>query len=281
MGIHHLTEMTWVEVDALDKAKSMVLLPISPIEEHGPHLPLGTDLFAATDMASEAARLVDASGQGYEMVLAPPIPLGCSATTADFPGTISLRGSTIYQVVTDVLTSLTDAGFAYIAITNHHLDPVHMKAILKAVDEVAVRSKALIFESASRIHYSGTHSDEYEQGMKMGVDMEKEVHAEIRETSFVLHRYPQLVKTAYQRLSPVHVDIKAEMKKGRRTFRQMGADQGYIGSPHLATESMGKLHLEEGARRIADLIVAAMRNESLPAIRPEVRHFLDNHVQLD
>ena len=281
MGVHELLEMSWVDVEGLDKARSIVLVPISPIEEHGPHLPLGTDLYGATDMACEAARMVDATHPGYEIVLAPPIPLGCTAATADFPGTVSLRGTILHGVVVDVCTALVDAGFINIAITNHHLDPVHMKAILEAIDQVAAESKARIFETASRIHYSGAHTEEHQAVQDMGVDIQREVHAEIRETSFVLHRYPHLVKADYKKLPPVFVDIKAGMKNGHRTFRQMGVENGYIGSPHLAAESLGRLHLEEGARLIADLMLAALRNDPMPAINPGIQAFLDEQVNLD
>jgi creatinine amidohydrolase len=280
MAVHELMEMTWTEVDQMDKHRSMVLVPISPVEEHGPHLPLGTDLYGAAEMARMAAQRVDKMGLGYQIVLVPAIPLGCSMSTADFPGTLSVRGQTLRAVVLDVLMSLTEAGFRYLAVTNHHLDPEHMKAILMAVEEVSTRTRAVVFETASRIHYSGTKSREHQHGSEMGIDMEREVHADVRETSFVLHRYPHLVRDIYGQLPPVFVDMKAEMKKGRYTFKQMGAAQGYIGSPHLATEAMGRLHLDEGARLIADLILAAMRHEPLPAIQPAIRNWLDNQVRL-
>lgn len=281
MSIYTLNEMTWVEVDELDKQKSIVQVPISPIEEHGPHLPLGTDIFGATDMAREAARRVDGMNLGYHLVLAPPIPLGCSASTADFPGTISLRGQTLYNVILDVCTALTQAGFIRIAITNHHLDLVHMKAILTAAREASTRFNAHVFETASHIHYSGMKTEEDKLGRQMGVDMQREVHADVRETSYMLHGYPHLVKKDFDRLAPVFVDIRAEMKKGLHTFKQMGASQGYIGSPHRASRELGRLHLEEGGRLVADLILSAMRDEPLPAVNPAIMKFLDEHVQLD
>jgi hypothetical protein len=47
-------ELNWKELDALDREKTIFFLPISPMEEHGPHLSLGTDLFSARDAAAEA-----------------------------------------------------------------------------------------------------------------------------------------------------------------------------------------------------------------------------------
>jgi creatinine amidohydrolase len=281
MGIYKLSEMTWVDVEELDKQKSIVLVPVSPIEEHGPHLPLGTDLFGATDMAREAARRINEMNLGYHMVLAPPIPLGCSDTTADFPGTISLRGQTLYNVVLDVCTALTNAGFIRVAITNHHLDLVHMKAMLLAAEDASERSNAHVFETAGYIFYGGMATEEDQFIREMGIDTRREVHADVRETSFILHGYPHLVKKDFDQMEPVLFDIRAKIKEGLRTFKQMGAGLGYIGSPHRASEALGRLHLEEGARLVADLILRAMRNEPMPAFNPTMKKILDEHVRLD
>ena len=281
MSIHKLVEMTWVEVEQLDKQTSVVILPLSPVEEHGPHLPLGTDLFGAADMAEWAARRIEDQELGYHIVLAPAIPLGCTAVTADFPGTISLRGQTLYHVVQDVCTALTEAGFIYLAITNHHLDSVHMKAILSAAEQVASRTGAHILETASCLHYTGLKTEEDETGTKMGLDMEKEIHAEVRETSYISYRYPHLVKGDVSKMDSVFINVREEAKKGRRSFKEMGARQGYIGSPQHATEAFGRLHLEDGSRLIADLILKLLQGKPLPEIHPAIRKFLEKHVMLD
>lgn len=87
--IHYLSDLSWVEVEALNKDQTCVLVPLSPIEEHGPHLPLGTDIFGARDIAELAARNCCADNPEVQLVLTPFIPLGCAGITADFPSTIS------------------------------------------------------------------------------------------------------------------------------------------------------------------------------------------------
>ena len=282
MNIHRLEEMTWMELDHLNKAHTVFWIPISPIEEHGPHLPLGTDLWGARDVAELAAGMLIEAVEGLHAVLAPAIPLGGCRITADFPGTISVRGSTLSRVVTDVCDSLAIHGFRYIVIANHHLDPVHMKAILSAIDALVARHPDLrITEVMSRVVYAGVETEETHQGSVMGLDMNREVHADVRETAFIRYRYPHLYKPQTTPLPPVLIDVASGIRKGLTTFRQMGAKMGYLGTPEAATEALGRLHLEENARLAADLAIRLVRGEALPEIPLNIKTFLDKHVQLD
>lgn len=281
MGIAKLEEMTWIEVDRLDKNNAIALVPISPIEEHGPHLPLGTDLFGARDIASLAAQQAVSHDPQLEVVITPSIPLGASGSTADFPGTISLRGTTLKAVVLDVCNALAGHGFRNILIFNHHMDPVHMKAILDAVDAVSAAYDLRIAELLSRIYYAGIESEEDRYVRSMGLEMEKEIHADAKETAYIAYRYPELVKVDPQTLPAVHIDVRDKYSKGMKTFKAMGAQMGYIGSPSAATKSLGQLHLENGARLAAELIGKMMKGDPLPEISPKMKHILKNQIQLD
>lgn len=281
MTFKKLDEMSWVEVESLNKDKTVIFVPIGPVEEHGPHLPLGTDFFAARDIAELAAHYVNQQDDTVHTVVAPVIPVGCSQTAADFPGTISVRGTTLARLVVDVCTSLLKHGFRYMVITNHHLEPVHVKAILTAIQEVSSQHDVSIIETASIIAYSGLHTEENQQGMEMGLDMQREIHADVRETSFVKYQYPNLIKGDVTQLSPVLIDIDAALRKGCSTFKEMGAREGYLGTPSKATEEYGRLHLEEGARLTADLALKLINGEPLPEMNTKMKYILDSHVTLD
>ena len=54
-----LEELNWKQIDAFDRKKTVFFLPISPLEEHGPHLPVGTDYLTARDAATEAIKLLN------------------------------------------------------------------------------------------------------------------------------------------------------------------------------------------------------------------------------
>lgn len=280
MDLLRLLEMTWVEVGELNPDQTLIFVPISPIEEHGPHLPLGTDIFGAADIAEKAARMIGEEDPQLQAVLAPPIPLGCSDITADFPGTLSLKGTTLCALVEDFCSALVKSGFKNIIITNHHLDPVHLKAILTAIEGVASRHDVRIIENIGRIVYSGMEREEIRQGRAMGLNMHTEIHADVRETSFIMHGYPHLIKTDPENLPPVPIDVREGMKKGCKTFKEMGADQGYIGTPALASASYGQLHLEEIARLTADLAMKLINGDELPEIDPHMKKFLETRIRL-
>jgi creatinine amidohydrolase len=281
MGFQKLDEMSWVEIESLNKDKAIIFLPIGPVEEHGPHLPLGTDFFAARDIAELAAHYVNQQDAAVHTVVAPVIPLGCSQITADFPGTISVRGTTLARLVVDICTSLVRQGFRSIVITNHHLEPMHVKAILTAIQEVSSHHEVRIIETASIIAYSDLHTEETQKGLAMGLDMKREIHADVRETSFVKYRYPHLIKGDVTQLPPVLIDIDAAFRKGCSTFKEMGAQEGYLGTPSMSTEEYGRLHLEEGARLTADLALKLLHGEQLPEMNAKMKYVLDSHVTLD
>jgi creatinine amidohydrolase len=280
LSIHQLTEMSWVELAAMDKDNAFVLLPLSPVEEHGPHLPLGTDIFGAHEIAQMAAKYVSAKDATLQAIMAPDLPLGCSSITADFPGTISLRGTTLYNLIVDFCSGLAESGFKYIIIVNHHLDPVHLKAILEAIEMVCGRFGVKIIETAGRIHYSGIALHEVSRSEELGLSIKTEIHADIRETSFIQYRYPHLIKQKLEELAAVHIDIVLGMKKGLTTFKAMGADQGYIGTPSLASAALGKIHLEEQAQIVADMIINLISGQPLPEMSSGMRNYLKNKVKL-
>jgi creatinine amidohydrolase len=281
MSFYRLEEMSWLEVEGLDRDKTVLFIPMGPLEEHGTHLPLGTDIFGARDMGELAAHYVIEEDPTLEAVLVPAVPLGCSQVTADFPGTITLRGTTFVRVIVEMCASLARHGFRYMVLCNHHLDPVHVKALLTAITEVTSLYNVKIIEPASTIVYSNLNSKAVQYGSEMGMDMRQEIHADVKETSYITYRYPHLVKGDVDQLPPVFVDINEGIRKGHATFKQMGVQAGYIGTPAKATEEYGRLYLEEGARLMADFALKLIRGEKLPEMNEKMRSVFDAHVTLD
>ena len=229
--IFKLDRITWMELDRLDRARTLILIPISPLEEHGPHLPIGTDVMAAVDIAEQTAEQLADQAPEHAVVLSPAVPLGCAAITADFPGTLSLRGTTLKNVVVDICQAWVRHGFQYLLLCNHHLDPIHMKAILWAIDEVQAHHGVHIAETMSRSIYAGLENEAVTRGQAMGLDMRFEIHADAKETAYMRYRRPELFKPDAAPLDPVLIDVRKGMQGGHRTFKQMGAKLGYIGSP--------------------------------------------------
>jgi creatinine amidohydrolase len=108
-----LVEMTWPEVaDRLTTDKS-IIMPIGSVEQHGPMGLIGTDAMCAEAVAQRAGELGG-------MLVGPTLSLGMAQSHLAFPGTISLRPSTLIAVVRDVVASLSNAGFTHILFLNGH-----------------------------------------------------------------------------------------------------------------------------------------------------------------
>ncbi len=112
MEKHALYKMTWKEVEEAFAKDPVVLIPMGSTEQQGIHSLTG-DYLAAEEIAKRTA---EASGAYY----IPVIPFGCSEYFRCFPGTISLRPSTVEAVITDVVQSLTEHGVTKIFFINGH-----------------------------------------------------------------------------------------------------------------------------------------------------------------
>ena len=126
-----------------------------------------------------------------------------------------------------------------------------------------------IYEPAGNIIYGDESLLDGRIFEKTGLDRKYEVHADVVETSHMLYRYPHLVKDNYPSLAPFKVDITQQMRKGNRTFKKMGSKNGHLGSPSLANAELGKIHLEDGARLLAECAFKLHRGEPLPPWLPK------------
>jgi creatinine amidohydrolase len=271
MGIFEIERMTCVEIDSLDRKKTIVFLPLSPIEEHGPHLPVGTDFFAVMDISRLAIPLVEKADPSLNCLLHPGIPLGCVDITRDFPGTISLKGNTLREVVYAIAASFAQHGFRYLIIVNHHYDLYHMKAISLAINKARKKLNILLFEPLGTSFFASQPEMASPLSGEKEFNLDREGHAEFEETSYILYRYPELVKGSWRDLPPVYVDLVKQYLLGRRTLKKMGAKQGYVGTPAKATVEYGQSYLEVQAQKVAEGALKLYRGDDLPQIALKIR----------
>jgi creatinine amidohydrolase len=116
--------------------KGLLIIPVGVTEAHGPHLPLKTDLLQAEVTARELAPKVDA-------LVAPSFAYGACPGTNQFPGTISIRLSTLSSLTEDVLEEYYRHGFRKILLLSGHGTGAHMAALRDGAGRVASNHKAL------------------------------------------------------------------------------------------------------------------------------------------
>ncbi|HYM12871.1 MAG TPA: creatininase family protein [Bryobacterales bacterium] len=100
-----------------EAGESLVVMPIGATEQHGPHLPAGTDVFAVEAVAREAA--AQASAQ-IPVVVTPTLPFGSSHHHFVFGATMSLSTETYFRVLCELIESLITDGFTRIFLVNGH-----------------------------------------------------------------------------------------------------------------------------------------------------------------
>lgn len=102
---------SWPDVAAHLAQHPIAVLPFGALEAHGPHLPLGTDTATAAELARRLAERLDA-------VLLPPIHYGDTWNTAGYPGTVSLRPSTVTAIAEDVGRAVAASGARLLVVVN-------------------------------------------------------------------------------------------------------------------------------------------------------------------
>src|SRR5919197_3232944 len=123
-----LAERTWREAARLAAdPRSVVLLPLGAIEQHGPHLPLLVDWLGAEQLARRVAPHLRHAG--FRPVVLPGLPYGVSPLARGFAGTIGLSARTLVTVVTEILAALAAQGFRRFVLANYQADPGHLAAM--------------------------------------------------------------------------------------------------------------------------------------------------------
>ncbi len=238
--------------------RALVILPVGVVEEHGAHLPLALDSFAAEAYAASAAPHLEE--QGYEVVIAPTINYGVARAAIDFPGTLSLEPHTLKSMVIDIGRSLARHGFERQVILNGHRDLQHMKALDDA-------KATLIGERIARVLCVGFAHDPlvtaacYRDGVKhlyRSARPDREGHGGESETSVALHAFADLVKKeVIGELGPnFDYDVEA-FRNETQDYGSLTGGRGYFGAPKAASAETGRQLISIRGHNIAQVILKA------------------------
>lgn len=109
----NLHTATWPEVEAYLTEKTAIIIPIGSTEQHGPTGLMGTDVICAELIANEA-------GKSAQVMVGPTFNVGMAQHHMAFPGSMTLRPTTMIAAVRDWITSLTKHGFTHFYFLNGH-----------------------------------------------------------------------------------------------------------------------------------------------------------------
>lgn len=251
--ILYLEELTYEDVERLDKEKVFIFLPMGPVEAHGPHLPLGVDINGAIHTTKMAATKV--AQKGYQPVIAPTMPYTLADVAMPFAGTITLSENTIRSFLLDFANSVAKHGFKKVVVFCHHGERKNFYALCDAAEQAEEFGiKVLI----SRVLIDGMRKL---GGILKGEHPHLDFHAGESETALYLWKHPELVrKDIAATLPPNWSNIREKFKEGKKDFVEAGGLLGYFGAPALATVETGKKVYEQMATHLADEVEKFLRN---------------------
>jgi creatinine amidohydrolase len=232
-------ELTQPEIAAQLARNPLVIFPAGSVEQHGPHLPSGTDIFASIAIGEAVAQRMDA-------LVLPACPFGVTPMHMPFEGTITLTPETYMRVLTEVCVSTAKHGAKYLLILNWH--------------EGNIPSLAIAAEALHREHGMAVLTVQacYVAAELFGAEMGGLTHGGEIEAHAVLAFRPDLVHLDRIEYSSAH-DHGRKWDKLRRTRAYQPvltdirtiAPTGWYGAPEHATVDKGKRMLEAIADAIA------------------------------
>ena len=269
MSVRLLEEMSTPGLDALDRARTVVVLTVSPLEEHGPHLPIGVDAIAARHFAEALSERLTAARPGWTALLAPTLHLG--SFTFDAVGTVKVRQRVVRDAVVDYGRSLARAGFRYILVANGHGGPGHLTALEEASAIVTRRHRVMMASVSGDLAWQflrGRYTDKIAAALGRPLtDDERQAfgddaHGGWWETSLMLMIRPDLVDPSYRTLPPARYSLR---DRAIPNYPLRNGGQGYVGHPALADPAFAKAASEVLMADAMELVEGLLDGRVAPA----------------
>jgi creatinine amidohydrolase len=215
---------TFTEIEAARPETAVVT--VGAVEQHGPHLPIGTDFLMAGVLARGVAEALDA-------YLLPVLPFSNSQEHQDFFGTVWLQPTTLRQVIHDVCRSLKHHGIRKILVIEGHGGNWILKPTVREINLNDPEMTVILFGP-------GTVTAKL-QGSKI------ELHCTDTETARMMHAFGDLVKGRTEDFQP---------EVGREFLDYVGmravAPDGVWGRPSRATAELGRRSIDDMIAMIVD-----------------------------
>jgi creatinine amidohydrolase len=243
-----LSHLTSQQLDTLIREKTVFFLPVGPMEDHGPHLPLGLDMEEAEQLSLMAATRLEAEKPGWVGVVFPKIPLGIDSDTTQTA--ITVRPYILRDYLVDSCRSLNRRGFVHFVCFSGHLGPKQLTAIEEA---------GILLRRQGRWHRIGLWGigrpqlgptlvsansalirSKFEKFSPFWPDPKE--HGGHRDTSVALFVAKDQVDATYRFLPLM---VRARSKWSRMRERSQHRLAGYWGDPSQATATQGETQLGE------------------------------------
>lgn len=241
---------TWTEVGEVCKNKSVFLIPVGSVEQHGPHLPLGLDYMIAQHVALEACKNLEESG--VRALVFPPVTYGLSPMWSAYSGTVSVNSGSLYGYLRDVITSASrNCPETPVIIVNGHAGN---NDLLRVLCRDVAEETGLVIGFASVWDICGdvikeifttpfTHADETETSLAMALNL-------------LLKEPPRNSPEFFRRYDDFWHSLDLTKRPRAYVFRRESREthgEGSFGRPELASREKGEALLNCIVNRLVSL----------------------------
>lgn len=251
--------LTRDEIAALDKDQTIVLLPTSATEQHGPHLPVGTDAIILSTLIDK----IIAEGEFPEgnLIFAPQLPIGKSNEHMGFAGTMTFSAQTYYSMLHDIARCIAASGFKKLVLFNSHGGNTDMLNLISRDLRIDLNLNVYVID--------WWFTDFWQDGLK-GIQQSGKYgvfHACELETSLMLAARPETV----------HMELAvdedpADCFKGDKFVTVFGpvnagwktsdvTKSGVIGAPTYATAKKGQKLFDYACKKLIDIFTEIIKIE--------------------
>ncbi|WP_027580248.1 creatininase family protein [Bradyrhizobium sp. Ai1a-2] len=244
------TEIRWPEIVTAAPARWIAVLPLAATEQHGPHLPLGTDIMIAEAYLALVRELLPV---GLPATFLPLQPVGISTEHIDFPGTLTLPTNVALKTWMALGDSVARAGVKkLVMVTSHGGNSAAMSLV--AQDLRAQHGMLVVTTSWSRLSAA--------EKLFAAEEVRHGIHGGAVETSIMLARYPHTVRMeAIADFRPASIAIEKDHRwlstQRPAPFAWQTQDlhaSGAVGDATKASAEKGERLLDHGARTFCELL---------------------------
>lgn len=256
-------DLCWTDFAAIDPARAVAVLPVSAIEQHGPHLPLGVDAMINAGLLAAALPQVS---EATPLYLLPALPYGKSDEHGAFPGTIALSAETLMHLWLEIAQSVRRAGLRKIVLLNSHGGQPQVAQIVAQTLRMQHQMLAVV---------ANTYGFGEPPGLFPAQEQSHGIHGGANETSLMLQLRPDLVRRGEIRdfapaslpLAEAHQELRFIGEVAMAWATQDLHGSGACGDATLASTKSGAALLRHMSGRLAKLLdeVAAYPLDSLRA----------------
>lgn len=221
--IIRLENTSHTELKKLDRKRTAVVAVMSPLEVHGPHLPIGQDWFEAAALADRTVERLSAEREDWTFLMLPPMPVAVDCLP--HLGSVNYPATLVRDVAYHMLLPFAGHGFGRLAISSFHGGPRHIVALEDAADRLTRRfgvpAVSLFSVVVARMLEGNIFYDAVKDDPGTGITLDQiseDWHAGFVETSIALYLWPELVGAGWETLPPLSKDMDKPGENKRPAF---------------------------------------------------------------